>query len=58
MQQSKGYKWEDEARKVWKEYFEELYNIDTHTQEEAAVHMCGFEGIRRGNYFGGEMRLS
>ena len=43
---------EDEARKIWKEYFEDLYNIDT--QEEIAVHMCGFDGIRRGNYFGGE----
>ena len=41
---------EDEARKIWKEYFEDLYNIDT--QEEVAVHLCGFDGIRRGNYFG------
>ena len=39
-------------RKIWKEYFEDLYNIDT--QEEVAVHMCGFHGIRRCNYFGGE----
>ena len=31
------------------EVFEELYNIDT--QEQVAVHMCGFDGIRRGNYF-------
>ena len=30
----------------------DLYNIDT--QEKIAVHMCGFDGIRRGNYFGGE----
>ena len=36
---------EDEARKIWKEYFEYLYNIDT--QEEVAVHMCGFHEIRR-----------
>ena len=43
---------EDGARKIWKEYFEDLYNIDT--QEEVAVHMCGFDGIRRGNYFGEE----
>ena len=43
---------EDEVRKIWKEYFEDLYNIDT--QEEVAVHMCGFDVIRRGNYFGGE----
>ena len=43
---------ENEARKIWKEYFEDLYNINT--QEEVAVHMCDFDGIRRGNYFGGE----
>ena len=42
----------DEARKIWKEYFEGLYNIDT--QEEIAVHMCHFDGIWRGNYFRGE----
>ena len=34
---------EDEVRKIWKEYFEDLYNINT--QEEVAVHMCGFDGI-------------
>ena len=39
---------EDEVRKIWKEYFEDLYNIDT--QEEDAVHMCGFDMIQRGNY--------
>ena len=32
---------EDEARKIWNEYVEDLYNIDT--QEEVALHMCGFE---------------
>ena len=37
---------------VWKEYFEDLYNIDA--LEEVAVHMCGFDRIRRGNCFGGE----
>ena len=30
----------------------EIYNVDT--QEQVAVHMCVFDGIRRGNYFGGE----
>ena len=35
-------------RKIWKEYFEDLYNIDT--EEQVAVHMYGFDGIRRGNY--------
>ena len=39
-------------RKIWKDYFEDLYNLVT--QEEVAVHMYGFGGIRRGNYFGGE----
>ena len=29
-----------------------MYNIDT--QEHVAVHMCGFDGIHRGNYFRGE----
>ena len=43
---------EDKVRKIWKEYFEDLYNIDT--QEEVAVNMCGFDGIWRGNYFRGE----
>ena len=42
---------EDESKKIWKEYFEDLCNIDT--QGEVAVHMCGFNGIRRDNYFGG-----
>ena len=43
---------EDEARKIWKEYFQYLYNIDT--QEEVVVHICGFDRIWRGNYFGGK----
>ena len=38
--------------KFWKEYFEDPYNIDT--QKQVAVHMRGFNGIRRGNYFEGE----
>ena len=43
---------EDKARKIWEEYFEDLYNIDT--QEQVVVNMCGFDEIRRGNYFGGD----
>ena len=39
-------------RRIWKEYFEDLYNI--YTQEQVAIHMCGFYGIRKSNYFGGE----
>ena len=38
---------EDDARKIWKEHFEDLYSIDT--QKEVAVHICGFGGIRRCN---------
>ena len=34
---------EDEVRKICKDYFEDLYNIDT--QEQVVVHMCGFGGI-------------
>ena len=44
---------EAEVRRIWKEYYEDLYNIDI--QEQVAIHMCGFNGIRRGNYFGGEL---
>ena len=43
---------EDEVQRIWKEYFEDLFNIDT--QEQVTVHMCGFDGIRRGNYFEGK----
>ena len=43
---------EDKVRKIWKEYFEDLNNMDT--QEEVAIHMCGFDEIQRSNYFGGE----
>ena len=42
----------DEARRIWKENFEDLYYTDT--QEEVAVHTCGFDGIWKRNYFGGE----
>ena len=39
-------------RRIWKKYLKDLYNVDT--QEEVGVHMCGYDGVRRGNYFGGE----
>ena len=45
-------KGEDDVRRIWKKYFEDLNNIDT--QEQVAVHMCDFDGIRKDNYFGGE----
>ena len=44
---------QDEVQKIWKEYFEDLYNIDA--QKQVAVHMFGFDGIRRGKYFRGEL---
>ena len=37
---------EVEVRRIWEEYFEDLRNLHT--------HMCGFDRIRRGNYFGEE----
>ena len=43
---------EDEVRIIWKEYFEDMYNIDT--QEQVAVQICGYDEIQRENYFGGE----
>ena len=39
---------EAEVQRIWKEYYEDLYNTDT--QEHVAVHMCGFERVWRGNY--------
>ena len=43
---------EDGVQKIWKDYFEDLCNIDN--QDHVAVHMCGYDGIQRANYFGGE----
>ena len=43
---------EDEVRTILKKYFEDLYNVDT--QEHVAIHICSFDEILRGNYFGGE----
>ena len=43
---------ETEVQRIWKEYYEDLYNIDT--QELVAVHMCGFDRVQKGKYFGGE----
>ena len=40
---------EAEVQRIWKEYYEDLYNINT--QEQVAVYMCGFDGVQRGNYF-------
>ena len=43
---------DNEVQKIWKEYFEDLYNIDT--EEQVSVHLSGFDGIWSGNYFRGE----
>ena len=43
---------EDELQRIWKEYFDDLYNIET--QELVAVYMGDFSGVQRGNYFRGE----
>ena len=32
---------EDAVKKIWKEYFEDLYNIDTHEQEWLISRHCG-----------------
>ena len=42
---------EDEVRRIWNDYFEDLYNID---REQVTVYMCGFDGIQIGNYCGGK----
>ena len=43
---------EIKVQSIWKDYFEDLYNIDT--QEEVAVSMCGFDEVQRENYSGGK----
>ena len=39
-------------RRIWKKYFKDLYNV-----EEVGIHMCDYDGVRRGNYFGVETIL-
>ena len=34
---------EDEVRRIWKEYLEDLYNI--YTQEQVAVHVLALTGF-------------
>ena len=43
---------EPEVRRILKEYYQDLYNIDT--KEQVAVQIFGFDWVRRGNYFGGD----
>src|SRR5678816_1952508 len=38
---------------VWKEHFENLYNIGSN--EEVIMTVCGFDGTRRNRYFGDEV---
>ena len=35
-------------RNIWKEYFKNLYNIDTHEK------VCAFDRVQKGKYFGGD----
>ena len=44
---------ENEVRRIWKGYFEDLYDIDT--QRRVSVHTCGLYGVQKDNYFGGEV---
>src|SRR5678815_4291707 len=38
---------------VWKEHFENLYNIGSN--DEVIMTVCGFDGTRRNRYFGDEV---
>ena len=45
---------EDEARRIWKNYFHDLYNIDS--REQVAVSMCSsYDGVQRFYYFSGKL---
>ena len=39
--------------RMWREYFEDLYNMDT--QKQVSVHMCGFNVVQRSISFGEEL---
>ena len=41
--------WENDVREIWKEYFENLFNMDG--EEQMAVNMCGFEGAEGPNKY-------
>ena len=36
---------EYKVKRIWKDYFEDLYNMDI--QEQVAVNMCGFGDVWR-----------
>ena len=36
---------DDYARKTWKEYFEDMYNVNS--KERVAVNMCGLDGANK-----------
>ena len=44
---------EDNVRKTWKEYFQDLYNGDT--EKRVLDTICGFEGVKRCNCFWKEL---
>ena len=35
---------EEELRRIWKDYFDDLYN--TNIEEKVTVHKCDFDGIQ------------
>ena len=39
---------------MYKGYGMVILRIHIRAQEQVAVHMCCFNGVQRGNYFGGE----
>ena len=43
---------EAEVRRIWNQYYEDLYNTDT--QEQVVVHICGFDEARRCSHLIGE----
>ena len=42
---------EVKVQRIWEDYFRDPYNVDTKEQVEG--HMFGFDGVQKGNYFGG-----
>ena len=43
---------EDDVRKTWKKYFEDMHDVDT--EKLVTVNMCGFDVAWKGNFFGGQ----
>ena len=43
-----GWHWEKMKYEGYGRNIEDLYNIDN--EEQVTVHICGFDGIQRGNF--------